>query len=108
MGKQYKSGTIESILEDRLVDLLEHGTINRKQFVPLVMADIKQDLKCDPNIAPDLLDACKVVMLWAATDKVMRPYLWRCRDCNWTWKQKGPRKSCPHCGSKNITVSVWK
>ncbi len=58
-AKQYKSGTIESILEDRLADLLEHATIDVEQFVPLVMADMQQDLHCNPNAAPDLLEACK-------------------------------------------------
>lgn len=45
MEKEYEPGTIESILEDRLADLLDHETIDREMFVPLVMTDIKQD-KC--------------------------------------------------------------
>ena len=44
MNKEYKPGTIQSILEDRLADLLDHKTIDREMFVPLVMSDIKQNL----------------------------------------------------------------
>ena len=41
--KQYCPGTLESILEDRLADLLDHHTISIDMFVPLVIADMKQD-----------------------------------------------------------------
>jgi hypothetical protein len=41
--KEFKPGTIESILEDRLADLLDHYTISRDMFVPLVISDLKQD-----------------------------------------------------------------
>jgi hypothetical protein len=44
MNKEYQLGTIQSILEGRLADLLDHKTIDREMFVPLVMSDIKQDL----------------------------------------------------------------
>lgn len=43
MSKQYEPGTLGSILEDRLADLLDHGTIDRDQFVWLVLGDMKQD-----------------------------------------------------------------
>ena len=42
-AKQYAPGTVASILEDRLADLLVHKTIDEEQFVPYVMADIQQD-----------------------------------------------------------------
>ncbi len=42
--KQYLPGTIESILEDRLYDLLYAGTIDEDMFVTMVVNDIKQDL----------------------------------------------------------------
>ena len=64
--KHYKPGKIESILEDRLADLLDHCTIDREQFVPLVMADIRQDLGYNPSAAPKLLEACKNFFEWHA------------------------------------------
>ena len=49
---------LKIILEDRLADLLEHQTIDKRDFVPLVLADIAQgtaipaedrySLKCSP------------------------------------------------------------
>lgn len=43
--KQYSGGTLASILEDRLADLLLYGTVSTvEEFVSLVEGDVKQDL----------------------------------------------------------------
>lgn len=60
MSKQY-TGTIASILEDRLADVLKHKTVEPDDFPALVLADIRQDLKVDPEAAPALLAALETV-----------------------------------------------
>ena len=58
MSKQYEPGTIGSVLEDRLADLLDHETIDRDMFVPLVCGDLKQDgiVVSEPSDKPDNID----------------------------------------------------
>lgn len=46
--KKHLGGTLACILEDRLADLLVHGTVDSvEEFIYLVYADMKQDLRVD-------------------------------------------------------------
>ena len=68
--KQYEPGTIGSILEDRLADLLTHHTIDAEQFVPLVLADIEQDIPL-VGAGRDLLAALRrLVRAWEKGERL--------------------------------------
>ena len=59
---KYKNGTIESILEDRLADLLHHRTIEQDEFIPCIMSDLQTDLGMKPEAGPELVIAARFAL----------------------------------------------